>query len=149
MNQMNGAKKVRISPHSPHALAQPKCHRFCHSVRARGSCTSLSGSHPLTSARAWTELIDKCIGSKMWVLMKGDKELVGTLKGARLSRCRSLPRWRGTCPQADSFTSPQLHYPLDARTSMALTSTQTLDSPNPNPDPNQASTTTSTWCSRT
>jgi len=27
------------------------------------------------------ELIDKCIGSKMWVLMKGDKELVGTLKG--------------------------------------------------------------------
>jgi U6 snRNA-associated Sm-like protein LSm5 len=26
-------------------------------------------------------LIDKCIGSKLWVLMKGDKELVGTLIG--------------------------------------------------------------------
>lgn len=28
-----------------------------------------------------TELIDRCIGSKLWVIMKGDKELVGTLKG--------------------------------------------------------------------
>jgi U6 snRNA-associated Sm-like protein LSm5 len=26
-------------------------------------------------------LIDKCIGSRIWVLMKGDKELVGTLRG--------------------------------------------------------------------
>jgi hypothetical protein len=24
-------------------------------------------------------LIDKCIGSKLWVIMKGDKELVGTV----------------------------------------------------------------------
>ncbi|CAI5530863.1 unnamed protein product [Closterium sp. Naga37s-1] len=28
-----------------------------------------------------TELIDRCIGSKIWVIMKGDKELVGTLRG--------------------------------------------------------------------
>lgn len=28
-----------------------------------------------------SELIDRCIGSKIWVVMKGDKELVGTLKG--------------------------------------------------------------------
>ena len=28
-----------------------------------------------------SELIDRCIGSKIWVLMKGDKELVGTLRG--------------------------------------------------------------------
>ncbi|ESR56888.1 hypothetical protein CICLE_v10022785mg [Citrus x clementina] len=28
-----------------------------------------------------SELIDRCIGSKIWVIMKGDKELVGTLKG--------------------------------------------------------------------
>ncbi|KAK7243107.1 hypothetical protein RIF29_37892 [Crotalaria pallida] len=28
-----------------------------------------------------SELIDRCIGSKLWVIMKGDKELVGTLKG--------------------------------------------------------------------
>jgi U6 snRNA-associated Sm-like protein LSm5 len=26
-------------------------------------------------------LIDKCIGSKIWILMKGDKELIGTLRG--------------------------------------------------------------------
>ena len=27
------------------------------------------------------ELIDRCIGSKIRVIMKGDKELVGVLKG--------------------------------------------------------------------
>jgi len=27
------------------------------------------------------ELIDKCVGSKLWIIMKGDKELVGTLRG--------------------------------------------------------------------
>ncbi len=27
------------------------------------------------------ELIDKCIGSRIWILMKSDKELVGTLLG--------------------------------------------------------------------
>ncbi|GAV81357.1 LSM domain-containing protein [Cephalotus follicularis] len=27
------------------------------------------------------ELIDRCIGSKIWVIMKGDKELVGPLRG--------------------------------------------------------------------
>ncbi|KAJ9511581.1 Sm-E protein [Haematococcus lacustris] len=28
-----------------------------------------------------SELIDRCIGSRIWVLMKGDKELIGTLRG--------------------------------------------------------------------
>ncbi|KAH7624950.1 hypothetical protein Ndes2526B_g00323 [Nannochloris sp. 'desiccata'] len=28
-----------------------------------------------------SELIDRCIGSKIWVLMRGDKEIVGTLRG--------------------------------------------------------------------
>jgi U6 snRNA-associated Sm-like protein LSm5 len=28
-----------------------------------------------------SELIDRCIGSRMWVIMKGDKEIVGTLRG--------------------------------------------------------------------
>jgi U6 snRNA-associated Sm-like protein LSm5 len=28
-----------------------------------------------------SELIDRCIGSKIWVVMKGDKEIVGTLRG--------------------------------------------------------------------
>ncbi|GBG29469.1 U6 snRNA-associated Sm-like protein LSm5 [Hondaea fermentalgiana] len=27
------------------------------------------------------ELIDRSVGKKIWVIMKGDKELVGTLKG--------------------------------------------------------------------
>uniref|UniRef100_A0A915DHB1 U6 snRNA-associated Sm-like protein LSm5 n=1 Tax=Ditylenchus dipsaci TaxID=166011 RepID=A0A915DHB1_9BILA len=27
------------------------------------------------------ELIDKCIGSKIWVIMKNEKEIVGTLVG--------------------------------------------------------------------
>ncbi|CAI5450092.1 unnamed protein product [Caenorhabditis angaria] len=27
------------------------------------------------------ELVDKCIGSKIWVIMKNDKEIVGTLTG--------------------------------------------------------------------
>lgn len=27
------------------------------------------------------ELIDRCIGSRVWVVMKGEKELVGTLRG--------------------------------------------------------------------
>jgi small nuclear ribonucleoprotein (snRNP)-like protein len=28
-----------------------------------------------------TELLDRCVGSRIWVLMKNDKELVGTLRG--------------------------------------------------------------------
>ena len=28
-----------------------------------------------------SELIDRCVGSKIWVIMRGDKELVGTLRG--------------------------------------------------------------------
>lgn len=28
-----------------------------------------------------SELIDRCIGSRIWVVMKGDKEIIGTLKG--------------------------------------------------------------------
>ncbi len=27
-----------------------------------------------------SELIDRCIGSKVWVVMRGDKELEGTLR---------------------------------------------------------------------
>eukprot|EP00775_Hariotina_reticulata_P007629 gene7629-7831_t len=28
-----------------------------------------------------SELIDRCIGSQIWVIMKGDKEIIGTLRG--------------------------------------------------------------------
>lgn len=34
-----------------------------------------------TCASTVTELVDKCIGSRLWVIMKSDKELVGTLLG--------------------------------------------------------------------
>jgi U6 snRNA-associated Sm-like protein LSm5 len=27
------------------------------------------------------ELVDKCIGARIWVIMKGDKEFVGILSG--------------------------------------------------------------------
>lgn len=27
------------------------------------------------------ELVDKCIGSRIWVITRGDKEIVGTLRG--------------------------------------------------------------------
>jgi small nuclear ribonucleoprotein (snRNP)-like protein len=27
------------------------------------------------------ELVDRCVGSRLWVLMRGDRELVGTLRG--------------------------------------------------------------------
>ncbi|KAJ1557364.1 RNA-binding protein lsm5, partial [Nowakowskiella sp. JEL0078] len=33
------------------------------------------------TAKLSTELIDKCIGSRIWVLLKGDKEFSGTLRG--------------------------------------------------------------------
>ena len=29
----------------------------------------------------YAELIDKCVNSKIWVIMKGDREFAGTLKG--------------------------------------------------------------------
>ena len=41
---------------------------------------SLRLSHPL-SFTTYTELIDKCIGSRLWILMKGDREIAGTLLG--------------------------------------------------------------------
>lgn len=42
-----------------------------------------------------SELIDRCIGSKVWVVMRGDKELEGTLKqvtGALPAGCGWLRR---------------------------------------------------------
>ena len=28
-----------------------------------------------------SELVDRCVGSRIWVIMKGEKEMVGTLRG--------------------------------------------------------------------
>ena len=36
---------------------------------------------PNLSALLPLELVDKCIGSPIWVLMKGEKEITGILKG--------------------------------------------------------------------
>ena len=27
-----------------------------------------------------SELVDRCVGSKIWILLRGDKEIVGTLR---------------------------------------------------------------------
>lgn len=45
------------------------------------------GAHSLPSFSAYggahilVELIDRCIGSRIWVIMKGDREFTGTLLG--------------------------------------------------------------------
>lgn len=47
-----------------------------------------------------SELIDRCIGSKVWVVMRGDKELEGTLRQVAGRRPRggsgsaSMEGWR-------------------------------------------------------
>ncbi|CEP02676.1 unnamed protein product (mitochondrion) [Plasmodiophora brassicae] len=43
-------------------------------VAAPAAKTNLSQLLPL-------ELLDKCIGSQVWIIMKGDKEIVGKLRG--------------------------------------------------------------------
>ncbi|XP_030517037.1 uncharacterized protein LOC115730556 isoform X1 [Rhodamnia argentea] len=43
--------------------------------------SSLSSMDNNPSQLLPSELIDQCIGLKIWVIMKGDKELVGTLRG--------------------------------------------------------------------
>lgn len=69
----------------------------CTAVCATPVTTSVSDAHtlcltshatPLRCAPSTTtppppppELIDKCIGSRIWIAMKGDTELVGTLRG--------------------------------------------------------------------
>ncbi|KAL5203143.1 hypothetical protein ABZP36_014095 [Zizania latifolia] len=47
--------------------------------RSAGGAPDMSQNNP--SQLLPSELIDRCIGSKIWVIMKGDKELVGTLCG--------------------------------------------------------------------
>eukprot|EP00735_Rhodelphis_limneticus_P012688 TRINITY_DN600_c0_g1::TRINITY_DN600_c0_g1_i1::g.28914::m.28914 TRINITY_DN600_c0_g1::TRINITY_DN600_c0_g1_i1::g.28914 ORF type:complete len:101 (-),score=19.84,sp/Q5R628/LSM5_PONAB/70.97/6e-40,LSM/PF01423.17/2.5e-18 TRINITY_DN600_c0_g1_i1:15-317(-) len=38
-------------------------------------------ANPLINQLLPLELVDRCIGSRLWVIMKGDKEIVGTLRG--------------------------------------------------------------------
>merc|ERR1711966_569532 len=44
--------------------------------RRHGTMAHNNPSHVMPS-----ELIDKCVGSKIWILLKDDKEIVGTLRG--------------------------------------------------------------------
>jgi len=37
--------------------------------------------HQSSTYTGWTELIDRCIGSRIWVVMKNDREFTGTLLG--------------------------------------------------------------------
>jgi hypothetical protein len=53
-----------------------------------GQHTRDAGGVPNPSQILPSELLDKCIGSKIWILMKGEKELVGTLRYVR-----HLKRW--------------------------------------------------------
>lgn len=61
------------------------CHS-CSSCRCRLEDPRRSAHPACPAARALppqilpSELIDRCIGSRIWVIMRGDKELVGTLR---------------------------------------------------------------------
>ena len=74
------------------SLARLRSSRVC--ARAHLPCTErarwdshASGAraclHALTSPAPplRSELIDRCIGSKIWIIMKNEKEFVGTLRG--------------------------------------------------------------------
>ena len=73
-----------------------------------------------------SELIDRCVGSKIWVLMRGDKEIVGTLRFVPFSRSSSihkLPNLSSTDYAEDLMctstwfqkTSPSIRSPQRAR----------------------------------
>ncbi|KAJ4804833.1 U6 snRNA-associated Sm-like protein LSm5 [Rhynchospora pubera] len=77
-----GARRSPLSkpkPTSPFSLSSSFTFHFSRSARAPKSTMSQSHNNP--SQLLPSELIDRCIGSKIWVIMKGDKELVGTLRG--------------------------------------------------------------------
>jgi len=44
--------------------------------RKAGAGTAANPSHLLPS-----ELLDRCVGARLWVLLKGDREVEGTLRG--------------------------------------------------------------------
>lgn len=82
-------------------LQQPWQSKFVFTIRyftstgmmaPKGTSLGSNPSHILPS-----ELIDQCVGSKIWVLMRGDKEIVGTLRCVCiLKRSTTLPFVRGS-----------------------------------------------------
>jgi small nuclear ribonucleoprotein (snRNP)-like protein len=49
--------------------------------KRRGITNSFTHAILLTICNTIIELVDKCIGSRIWVLMKSEKEFTGTLLG--------------------------------------------------------------------
>lgn len=52
-------------------------------------------------------LVDKCVGSRVWVIMKGDKEIAGTLRGfddyVNMVSCTSCTDAADAVPPASPF----------------------------------------------
>ena len=69
---------LRLGPSSSCGVATaPRERRLKAPRQAKGHATrQMAGSQVLP-----LELIDKCIGSRIHIIMRGDKELVGTLRG--------------------------------------------------------------------
>jgi hypothetical protein len=42
---------------------------------------------------ACAELVDKCIGSRLWIIMKGDKEVTGATRRSHAARQTLTDRW--------------------------------------------------------
>lgn len=59
------------SKHKPHPLHRPAKHRSIPSPTTQSNRFAIS----------FSELVDKCIGSRIHIIMKSDKEMVGTLLG--------------------------------------------------------------------
>ena len=77
-------RRVLASASSEFGKAISEAARRVHCVTALHDCARRCAAHAAARNMSQVlplELIDKCIGSKMWVIMRGDKEIVGTLRG--------------------------------------------------------------------
>ncbi|CAI0560963.1 unnamed protein product, partial [Linum tenue] len=70
--------EASLTPHCPLDFRSSAFRALCELPRSPVSRTAMANN---PSQLLPSELIDRCIGSKIWVIMKGDKELVGTLRG--------------------------------------------------------------------
>ena len=64
---------TRAAPHQSAAATQP--------YNKRAAAPNTPQPTNMAGRLLPLELVDKCIGSRIWVIMKGDKEVVGTLRG--------------------------------------------------------------------
>ncbi|KAG1675576.1 hypothetical protein FOA52_014164 [Chlamydomonas sp. UWO 241] len=74
--RLHGAQ-ARTSQSSTNSTRHATCSQsYGAMIHPKGRQLQNNPSHLLPS-----ELIDRCIGSRIWVVMKGDKEIIGTLRG--------------------------------------------------------------------